>query len=1422
MVLERLPLERNLSYTPLVQTAFQLLVNEQQQAAPEAISQSFAGLEVEAIQGEGVSAKFDMLLTLNLSQAQLTGTLEYNTDLYKEITVDRLCKQFVRLANAIIDDASHVVTSYELYSQAELGAQASFGGQSFEKILPLNSTQEAFLLHLQLKPETLQYSVGCCFEINRSMNTEMLLKSMEHVARSFMVFNTEFKFSELPGSNFAYQAIRAKTEISVEFVTGKEAFGIEDPDQESINQWLDEWVYQTYDIFSDPLMEFRLLTLPGERTYFATRAHHIVFDGVTGIAAMNKVLECYLALEAGNAMPEFEDRYPEFIIQNADTIDQPENVKFWQEELKDVEPLDFSKPPLFEGDDEYHVIKHKVSEEKSKQIKQYCRKQRMHPSVYFRYLSIILMNTYCRAEKDFVIYEISAGRDAGHEDALGVYYQQVPYHYERDLFEDAAVPKDFYQQQKTYRKKLRGRTNMSLQFQNQMIGGRIGFQYNYFHFLRAIPFGDHHARLNMQSSHVEDTVQVFIKEFEDHFSLELWYDGKVFTPLDFLPRMEWLSDQLSGGSVEQVKDFEFLLPAETKDHQEWNGQLASLEKNQNVLTRFEQQVQTTPDATAVICGDDSLTYSALNKQANQLANALIEKGVSKADFVAICLDRSLNMVVSLWAVLKAGASYIPIEVSYPKDRISYILENSSAKALITQECLSDRFNEFSGTQITLDAALDKEAIISSSDENPAITLNHDDVIYVIYTSGSTGNPKGALVTHRGELNLQEWYIEHNSLGADDCVMIISAFGFDLTQKNFFATLLTGGSILLPNTNSYDPQLFESLIQKHDVTLLNCAPSAFYPIVEQSEGYQSLLSLRAVWLGGEPIRMEELSKWHQSCETRLVNSYGPTECTDVVSAHVVSKQRQPEDPLPIGGAIPNVQLHVLNSNHQLCPPGVVGEICITGESVGLGYLNNQELTDQAFVDHPGSEGKLYKTGDLGRYLPNGEIEYVGRKDFQVKLRGLRIELGEIESALKSIEDISDSLILVKSEVLVAYVLADEAADASDWKSILRDKLPEYMVPNHIVRLQVWPLTPNGKIDRQALPEPSASDRSVPFVAPRNSVEKKLQQIWKSVLEIDEIGVKDNFFEIGGHSLLGVRIIARIDQDLGISLQAVDLLNSQTIEKLAKKVEEKGVGATYNPLVELKHQDADKNLFFVHPIGGDVLCYRELSEQLSSSVNIYGLRCRGLDPSEPIFNDIDEMVDLYVDSVLSVQDSGSVVLAGQSLGGVLALAVAKGLAEKGVTTERVIMLDTYAPEHLNMYFGDEVDMIQAALGMEFPEQVRELKEKNPDQWLLMLYNMAKSFGMLTEDVSFERISAIYQVTLKNFEFSAQYPIDWQRMPRVSHYSAADSKNRVKASESWSKVAGFSTERFDLFDAAGDHESIMREGNEVEIAKRINELL
>ncbi|MCK5791320.1 MAG: non-ribosomal peptide synthetase, partial [Ketobacter sp.] len=426
----------------------------------------------------------------------------------------------------------------------------------------------------------------------------------------------------------------------------------------------------------------------------------------------------------------------------------------------------------------------------------------------------------------------------------------------------------------------------------------------------------------------------------------------------------------------------------------------------------------------------------------------------------------------------------------------------------------------------------------------------EDAIYVIYTSGSTGQPKGAEVRHSGEVNLQSWYINDLGLTAADRFLLMGAFGFDLTQKNLFAPLLVGGALVIPDMSDFDLEVIARTLESENITVVNCAPSAFYPLVEDpSKAGYPFPSLRYLILGGEPIRQEALLPWLKAGGCKLVNSYGPTECTDVVSYHVFDPARD-SAVIPIGKAIGNTQLYIVDNADHLLPPGIVGELCIGGAGVGNGYLNRPELSQSVFQQNPYcSEGQWYRTGDLVRARPDGTIEYVGRKDFQVKIRGLRIELGEIEAALNGLPEVQDSLILVKNEQLVAYVIAPAALATESVKARLRSSLPDYMVPASVVTLEQWPLTPNGKVDRKALPDPDHSGRP-PYVAPRNETEEKLAQIWSEVLGVSDIGIHDSFFDLGGHSLLAARAVSKFRQAFEVDIQLRSLFELHTIADIAQ--------------------------------------------------------------------------------------------------------------------------------------------------------------------------------------------------------------------------------------------------------------------------------
>lgn len=472
---------------------------------------------------------------------------------------------------------------------------------------------------------------------------------------------------------------------------------------------------------------------------------------------------------------------------------------------------------------------------------------------------------------------------------------------------------------------------------------------------------------------------------------------------------------------------------------EWNDTTVDYPDDKPLHQRFEAQVEKMPDAVAVVFGEQTLTYQELNIKANHLARYLQKLGVTPNTLVGISVERSLEMVIGLYGILKAGGAYLPIDPTYPAERIEYMLEDSQVPILLTQDHMRGNFSHYTGDVVSVDARQDIFA--HENDDNLPTTVTKDDLIYVIYTSGSTGNPKGSGSYHRSVSNVVDWFINYVKLTPQDRVLIVSSFSFDITHKNFYAPLIMGGQIHLLPSVRYDPEFARQLIEQHKITYVNCTPGVFYPLTEPKKDrvYQQLASLRYAILGGEPISISQLWDWLDSddCKAIVINNYGPTECTDLSTTYwVESPSRYLDKPMPLGRPISNVQHFILDKQLQIVPIGIVGELYISGAGVGAGYLNRPELTAERFLENPYRPGfRMYNTGDLARYLPDGNVEYLGRGDNQVKIRGFRIELGEIENAIEQHVDVNRSVVIAREDSpgdkrLVAYVVPRTDAQDTD--------------------------------------------------------------------------------------------------------------------------------------------------------------------------------------------------------------------------------------------------------------------------------------------------------------------------------------------------------------------------------------------------------
>jgi amino acid adenylation domain-containing protein len=645
------------------------------------------------------------------------------------------------------------------------------------------------------------------------------------------------------------------------------------------------------------------------------------------------------------------------------------------------------------------------------------------------------------------------------------------------------------------------------------------------------------------------TLNVIDGEAKICFSLE--YCTDLFshdTILRMARHFENIAGQVLKNPAAALSQIETVLPEEKQQLlHEFNPLPVSYPENETVLDLLKRQANTFPSHIAVRCKDEELTYAELDSRSGRLAALLHEKGAGPESIVGILLDRSTDMIVAIWAVLKAGAAYVPIDSSYPPERIGYLLSDSGAQALLTHSAYAGR-NDYSGTLILIDAC---ETSACSPDF--CAQVKGSQLAYVVYTSGSTGNPKGVMIEHSSLHDYVHTFIRYFSLSSADTVLYQTSVSFDTTMEAIFPVLCVGGKLVI-HKNNRDLSAIPRLIKENGVTLLSTTPI----VIDYLNSHSADLSpLRALLSGGEVLKPAHIDRLIGQME--IFNGYGPSESTVCTSFHKVEKL---VPNISIGRPIANRQVYILNGHNSLQPVGVVGELCIGGPGLARGYLNQPALTGKKFPPNPFMPGtRMYKTGDLARWLPDGTLEFTGRKDNQVKIRGFRVELGEIEKTLLRHPGIHEALVVAtevrKNETdLVAYVVTRQEIAGADIRAHLENLLPNYMIPSYFVIMDNIPLTTNGKTDYKALPLPDPEgNRSVEFIEPATETEKNLAGIWKEVLGLSKVGIHDNFFQLGGNSLKIIRLLKLIDNLYPDMVKVNDLFDFATISQLANVIKER---------------------------------------------------------------------------------------------------------------------------------------------------------------------------------------------------------------------------------------------------------------------------
>lgn len=1023
------------------------------------------------------------------------------------------------------------------------------------EILPLSHNQLSIWFIHQLEG-SIQYHIPIIFDIRGKIDTRSLDNALVEIVNRHEILRTVI--SERDG--IAYQRILKKNQFQLD----KKAANKKELDQE-----ITRLIRMPFHLEKDHMIRACLITLGTDEYCLVITMHHIASDGWSASILKRELKELYRAFSKGFRpdLPELTHQYSDYALWQRNIIAKDAfkaKLEYWKQRLQDTTPLqlptDFTRPSVLSTNGDIHRFS--IDAELVLQLKNLAKNQKATLFMTLLAAYKVLLYRYSGQEDICVGTPIAGRENKETEDLIGFFVNTLAL---RTEVKNSLGFADILTQVKT--STLEAFEAQEVPF--EMIVGELGQErdlsrnpiFQVLFVLQNVP----DSKFEIAGAEVsEKGFEHFTSKFDMTFELTETKDGmqgvlefctdlfKKETVTSFVSHYMKLLRAICDNPTEKIGSLNIL-----QDHEErqilesFNKTQKPIQENITILDLFESQVQKNPEVVAVAFEGTKLSYFDLDKKSNQLASYLITKGIKNEELIPICLDRSLEMIIGILGILKAGGAYVPIDPTYPEDRINFMLDDSNAKIVLTTSDLIEKFSN-SLEIICLDT-IEIESEIESDDLNDR-AISQNNLAYVIYTSGSTGKPKGVLIEHRGLV--ASTLARHSYYGNTGSVLLIPSFAFDSSVAVIFGALTTGSQLILCKSEFIKSSHHIQKLLKDTETLL-CVPS-YYRFLQEEE----LLSdskLVNVILAGENLD-QSLVKLHfdKTKKVKLFNEYGPTEGTVWAS---VAQIHSPEEKVTIGKPIDHTRIFIVNKDNQLNPVNVPGELCISGKGVARGYLNNPELTMEKFVKNPFSlsgEEKMYRTGDLASWLPDGNIEYLGRIDDQVKIRGYRIELGEIEQALYSHVKVDQCVVIARSLgkrkdlELIAYTTGEAAAE--ELRSYLKEKLPNYMVPSHFVKLASLPLTSNGKVNRKSLPDPDDSGmQGVEYTAPITDEERFLAKKWSEVLRVKEsgIGLATDFFALGGDSIKAIQIVARLRTG-GYELKISDVMISSKLVDMASKL------------------------------------------------------------------------------------------------------------------------------------------------------------------------------------------------------------------------------------------------------------------------------
>ncbi|MBV9689955.1 MAG: amino acid adenylation domain-containing protein [Ktedonobacteraceae bacterium] len=1172
---------------------------------------------------------------------------------------------------------------------AHKGWESERGG-----IFPLSFGQQRLWLLDQLTPNMPTYNVPMCMRLTGLLNATALSQCLNQVIQRHHILRATFP--AIDGLPTQIVAPTLEIPMPVTDLQGEP----DDQREGRLQVLIHQEINTPFHLEEGPLLRAQLFRLSTQEHILLFNIHHIIFDGWSEVILFQELTALYNATCKGTtpSLPPVLRQYTDYISWQHAWLEGEQLqdlLMYWRQQLDGIPPklhlpTDHLRPSMqsFRGARTPFQCPREVSV-----ALQRLRKQE-GVTLFMALLAAwqTLLYRYTRQE-DICVGTSAAGRtEEEFQDVIGFFVNTLVL---RGRLSDSLSFRELLRQVRET--SLDAYEHQNLPFERLVEELETGRDPSYnplfqvffalHNVMAASPptfFGLEVLFIPLVHDTVKFDLSIGMWETSEGLGGYIDYSMDLFeasTIARMIGHFQTLLAALVATPDQTLGTLSLLTEAEQQILVEWNSTESQYPRDTCIHQIFEEQAVRMPNKVAVVCENQSLTYAELEQQANQLAGVLRGLGVGPEVRVGICIERSLAMVIGLLAILKAGGAYVPLDPADPKERIAFLLEDIGIKTLLTRKQFSAVLPPSQVQLVYLDA---EQPPFVTSDTAPAGQSTAESLAYVISTSGSTGKPKGVCVTHRNVVRLLK---SSNvvTISPQDVLLQFTPLTFDVSMFEIWGSLLNGARLAVFPPQHPSLEELGQFIQQNEITTMWLTSGLFHQMIESQA--QKLQGVRQLLAGGDVLSVTYVRKALQDLpKCRLINGYGPTENTIFTCYAHVTEQTDLSRSVPIGHPVAQTQAYLLDPLLQPVPIGVPAELYAGGDGVTRGYLNRPELTSERFIKNPFSanpEARLYKTGDLARFLEDGTIEFLGRNDNQVKIRGFRVEPGEVEAVLRQHPAVQQVLVLVLDDPqgdkrLVAYVALQPTSEASrkHLRQYLEVRLPNYMIPSAFLIIDAFPLTPSGKIDRSALPIPDA-ESGARFVAPRNAVEAQIARLFSDLLGIHPVSVMDNFFELGGHSLSAMRLIGRLQKQFGQDIPLSTFFGGPTVEKLAHFLYQKSERLPATSLVGIQPTGTKPPLILVHPASGNVFPYVTLGSYMKSDQPVYAFEESCLSSQWKPCARVEEIAARYLDMMRTFQPQGPYYLGGWSFGGLIAFEMARRLRQKGQKVALLAMIDTYAP-------------------------------------------------------------------------------------------------------------------------------------------------